>query len=543
MRVRLIGMALWVAIAGVLGARGDSLFVDVLEGSGIDFVHSFGDREMSNLVESSGFGVCVFDFDGDELLDIYFVNGAYQESVSDGEAPTADDPPLVNRLYRNRGSWRFEDVTDSVGVGDGGFGMGCVAGDLDNDGDKDLIVTNYGPDRWYRNDGADAEGVVSFSDQTPEAVRADASWSLGVTLADFDNDGLLDVYTGKYVIFDPDYRAFYVADRFPGPLAYPGEQDRLFRNLGDWRFADVTQAAGLTNPEGRAMGVGAFDYDNDGWIDIFVANDAMANYLYRNLGDGRFEEVALPAGMAFGENGDATAAMGVDFADFNRDGRVDLVVPDMTYCALYEAQSDGMFRDVSRRSGLASAAAQYVSWSGHFADFDNDGFTDLFVTTGDLHDWEPMGDLILLGTPSGHFEDAAAEAGAYFATESMGRGAAVGDLDNDGDVDVVLNILGDRPILLENRLAAAQHWLGVQLVGRQSNRDGVGARVVVESSSGEQLGIVKAASGYLGSSDPRVHFGLGGDAEGIRLRVYWPSGANQKLEEVAVDQYQQVVEP
>jgi len=543
---RLITLALSISILSgiaVLEAEMDAdHFIDVLDGSGVDFVHSFGDAEMSNLVESSGFGVCVFDSDGDELLDIYFVNGATVEGVSDAAA-LGQGVELRNRLYRNRGGWKFEDATNSAGVGDTGFGMGCVAGDLDNDGDKDLMVTNYGPDRWYRNDGPDGNEVVVFSDQTPAVVASDLTWSLGVTLADFDRDGLLDVYTGKYVQFDPDYKAFYVADRFPGPLAYPGEQDRLYRNNGDWQFEDVTESADMVNPEGRAMGVGAFDYDSDGWMDFFVANDAMANYFYRNLADGRFEELALVSGLAFGENGEATAAMGIDFADFNRDGRLDLIVPDMTYCALYEAQPDGLFRDVSRINGLASVAAQYVGWSGHFLDYDNDGFIDLFITTGDLHDWEPMGDLILKGAADGRFSDAAREAGAYFLDETMGRGAAVGDLDNDGDLDVVLNRLGDRPVLLRNQLAGDHHWISLQLVGRSSNRDAVGARVTLESGQGSQIGIVKASSGYLGSSDPRIHFGLGGDPQIDRVRIHWPDGSRQVLEDLRVDEFRVVEEP
>lgn len=537
----------WVGILG-LGvmsspAAGQSdLFVDALEGSGVEFVHSFGDDEMSNLVESSGFGVCVFDFDGDDLQDLYFVNGATLAGVSD-EAAVGKGPELRNTLYRNLGEWRFQDATETSGIGDPGFGMGCVAGDLDNDGDKDLIVTNYGPDRWYRNEGADEEGVFTFSDQTPALVAEDPTWSLGATLVDFDRDGLLDIYTGKYVQYDAEYKAFYVADRFPGPLAYPGEQDRFYRNEGDWRFVDVTTEAGLIHAEGRAMGVGSFDYDGDGWVDIFVANDAMANSFYRNLGNGRFEEMALVSGLAFGENGDATAAMGIDVADFDRDGRLDLIVPDMSYFALYQAQPDGLFRDVSRSRGLASVAAQYVGWSGHFMDYDNDGMIDLFITTGDLHDWEPMGDLILRGAPDGNFEDVAREAGAYFLDETMGRGAAVGDLDNDGDLDVVLNRLGDRPVLLRNQSAGDQHWISLELVGRASNRDGLGARVTLTSRQGEQVAVVKSGSGYLGSSDPRVHFGLGADARIDRLAIRWPSGGEQILENLDVDEFRRVEEP
>ena len=535
----------WILGCGltVAPAAGQSdLFVDALEGSGVEFVHSFGDDEMSNLVESSGFGVCVFDSDGDDLQDLYFVNGAAIEDVSD-ERALGRGTEIRNSLYRNLGGWKFEDATDTSGLGDPGFGMGCVAGDLDNDGDKDLLVTNYGPDRWYRNDGPDDRGEIRFSDQTPDVVSEDATWSLGVTLVDFDRDGLLDVYTGKYVQFDPEYRAFYVADRFPGPLAYPGEQDRLYRNLGDWRFADVTAEAGMIHPEGRAMGVASFDYDGDGWVDIFVANDAMANTVYRNLGSGRFEEVALVSGLAFGENGDATAAMGIDFADFDRDGRLDLIVPDMSYFALYQAQPDGLFRDVSRSKGLASVAAQYVGWSGHFMDYDNDGLVDLFITTGDLHDWEPMGDLILKGAADGRFQDVAPEAGAYFLGETMGRGAAVGDLDNDGDLDAVLNRLGDRPVLLRNESTGEHHWISLELVGQTSNRDGLGARVTLISDMGAQVAVAKAASGYLGSSDPRVHFGLGSDSQIDRLEILWPSGGRQVLENLDVDEFRRVEEP
>ncbi len=541
-RAQTLALVILSGVAIPMMAANTDQFIDVLDGSGVDFVHSFGDSEMSNLVESSGFGICIFDFDGDELLDLYFVNGATLQGVSDAEA-LGQAAELHNRLYRNLGQWRFEDVTDSAGVGDPSFGMGCVAGDLDNDGDKDLMVTNFGPDRWYRNEGRQDSGAVTFSEQTPVAVAADSTWSLGVTLADFDRDGLLDVYTGKYVQYDPDYKAFYVANRFPGPLAYPGEQDRLYRNEGDWQFAEVTESAGMSNPEGRAMGVGAFDYDSDGWIDLVVANDAMANYFYRNQGDGRFEELALVSGLAFGENGDATAAMGIDFADFDRDGRLDLIVPDMTYFALYQAQTDGLFRDVSRIKGLASVAAQYVGWSGHFLDFDNDGFVDLFITTGDLHDWEPMGDLILKGAADGRFEDVAREAGAYFLGETMGRGAAVGDLDNDGDLDVVLNRLGDRPVLLRNQSAAEHHWISLQLVGQSSNRDAVGARVALTSGQGNQVAIVKASSGYLGSSDPRVHFGLGTDARIDRVEIQWPNGSEQILEDLQVDEFRVVEEP
>ena len=517
------------------------LFTDVTEEAGVDFVHDFGDSELSNLVESTGVGVCLLDYDGDERLDLYFVQGSRAEGVTDPEelearAQAGDRAALPsNRLYRNvtepGGPWRFEDVTAATGVGDTGYGMGCVAGDLDNDGDPDLVVTNYGPNRVYRNDRD--EGL--FTDVTERAGLGDPAWSLGAALLDYDGDGLLDLYVGNYVVFDPDYRAFYVADRFPGPLAYPGSPDRLYRNLGGWRFEDVTAEAGIGNPEGRAMGVGVTDYDGDGRPDVFVANDAMANSLFRNRGDGSFEDVALPAGVAFSANGDATAAMGADFGDVDGDGRFEILVPDMTFSTLYQPLEGLVYEDRSRRWGLAPAAAQYVAWSGHFLDYDLDGRLDLFLTTGDLHELEPMEELLLRNVGPGELRDVSMEAGEAFLRPTVGRGAAVGDLDADGDPDIVLNVLGDRAVLLRNDTGGANHWLAVRTVGTASNRDGVGALVEVETGSGEgalrQRREVRAGCGYLSSSDPRALFGLG-RAGRATVTVRWPSGTVTVREDV-----------
>ncbi len=549
-----VDLGLAMLLAFVLAAPGHAAapgFTDVTAGSGIDFVHTFGDAEMSNLVESTGVGVCLLDVDGDGRLDVYFVNGAVADGVSDPETAVSGPPP-TNRLYRNvtapGGPWRFEDITESAGVGDTGFGMGCVAGDLDNDGDPDLVVTNYGPNKVYRNDGPDTSGHVHFTDVTDEAGLGDAAWSLGAALLDYDGDGRLDLYVGDYVVWDPGYHAFYVADRFPGPLAYPGSPDHLYRNLtppgGAWRFEDVTASAGVGNPEGRAMGVGVLDYDGDGRPDVFVANDAMANSLFHNLGGGRFEDVGLVSGVAFSENGEATAAMGVESGDVDGDGRLDLLIPDMTYSTLYQGLAGQTFQDRSRRWGLAMAAAQYVGWSGHLLDYDLDGRPDLFLTTGDLHDMEPMEDVLLHneganGGPA-RLKDVSGEAGEHFRTPTMGRGAAVGDLDGDGDPDLVITDLDGPPVLLRNDFATGNHWLTVKTVGRESNREGVGARVIVETGKGRtvhrQIQEVRAGSGYLSSSDPRLTFGLGPAREAARVTVRWPSGRVSVKEHVAADQ-------
>ncbi|MGD2115149.1 MAG: CRTAC1 family protein [Acidobacteriota bacterium] len=567
-------LAVLLALAPAAGgASASGVFTDVTAGSGIDFVHTFGDEEMSNLVESSGYGVCLFDADGDGRLDVYLVNGSVHPEVSDlpedAGAATAGLPLPTNRLYLNStaradgggpAALRFRDVTEAAGVGDTGFGMGCVAGDLDGDGDRDLVVTNYGPNRVYRNDGPDAGGVPRFTEVAGETGLDDPAWGMGAALLDVDGDGLLDLYVGNYVRFDPDYRAYYVTDRFPGPLAYPGSPDRLWRNAtgpdGAWRFEDITERAGVGNPEGRAMGIGVSDLDRDGRPDVFVSNDAMANSLFRNRGDGTFEDVAPMTGVGYSANGDATAAMGVDLGDLDGDGNFEILVPDMSFSTLYTSlpgaagRPAGLFEDRSRQWGLALVAAQYVGWSGHLLDYDLDGRLDLFMTTGDLHDVEPTEDVLLHNEPDGRLRDAAAEGGEHFRNPTMGRGAAVGDLDDDGDPDLVLNVLAGHAIVLRNDQATGNHWLGVRLVGTKSNRDGVGSLVEVETGSGEarrvQIREIQAGEGYLGSGDPRALFGLGAAAEAVRITVRWPSGVVTTREGVAADRYvtiEEEVEP
>lgn len=560
----LLGLAALGALllAPQLVAAEPGIFTEVAAEAGIDFVHTFGDDEMSNLVESSGYGVCLFDADGDGRLDVYLVNGSVHPEVSDrpeGGEDAVDGPLPNNRLYLNAtteagGPLRFRDVTEAAGVGDTGFGMGCVAGDLDNDGDRDLVVTNYGPNRVYRNEGPDESGVPRFTEVGKETGLDDPAWGMGAALLDVDGDGRLDLYVGNYVRFDPDYRAYYATDRFPGPLAYPGSSDRLWLNRtgsdGEWRFEDVTHEAGIGNAEGRAMGVGVSDVDRDGRPDVFVSNDAMANSLFRNRGDGTFEDVALTRGVGYSANGDATAAMGVDLGDLDGDGAFEIFVPDMSFSTLYTPLPEGpearagagaLFQDRSRQWGLALVAAQYVGWSGHLLDYDLDGRLDLFMTTGDLHDVEPTEDVLLHNEPDGRLRDAAAEGGAHFRTPTMGRGAAVGDLDDDGDPDVVMNVLAGPAVVLRNDQATGHHWLGVRLVGRESNRDGIGALVEVVTGAGDearrQLREVQAGEGYLGAGDPRALFGLGAATEAARVTVRWPSGRVTVREGVAADRY------
>jgi hypothetical protein len=514
------------------------IFVDVTQTAGIHFQHSFGDDEMSNIVEATGSGCAFFDYNGDGHLDIYVVNGCYLDEINDRAHSGIRS---TNHLYHNNGDGTFKNVTDTAGVGDPGYGMGCVVGDYDNDGDPDLFVTNYGRDVLYGNNG---DG--SFTDVTEEAGVGDTLWGVGAVFFDFDNDGHLDLYVGNYLEFDPEYRLYYAADEFPGPLAYPGQRDILYRNNGDGTFTDVTEAAGVLN-EGRGMGVLSSDYNDDGWVDLFVANDAMENYLYRNNGDGTFSEVGFESGVAFSAHGDAASSMGGDFADYDQDGDLDLLVPDMVFNAFYRNMGGGLFEDVSARIGIAEISGQYWSWGGDLFDYDNDGDLDILISNGDGHRLDTQEELFLANTPGPEgervFRDAGGRSGDFFRHKSVSRGMAVGDYDNDGDLDIFILNLDQPSILLRNDGGNKNNWLMIHLQGARSNRDGVGARVAVRAGDLTLVEEKKTATSYLSQNDPRLHFGLG-DRERIdEVIVRWPSGVTQKLTDIDPNRIISVAEP
>ncbi len=510
-------------------------FADVTREAGIDFVHSIGDGHLSNLVESSGGGVAFLDYDQDGYLDLYVTNGAFVEGVSEGPKPGR---PLTNRLYRNRGNGTFEEVTDRARVGHSGYGMGVVVADYDNDGYPDLYLSNHGPNVLYHNNGNG-----TFSDVTGRAGVGGGGSSVGAVWLDYDNDGLLDLYVGNYIQFDPEYDYYYAPDGFPGPLAYAGQADVLYHNRGDGTFEDVTESMGILRPEGRAMGVSAADYDDDGYVDIYVANDAMENFLFHNEKGQRFQELALPAGVAYNHAGDATSSMAVDFADYDGDGLMDLFVSDMSYSALYRNEGYGLFRDVTYQAGIAVASGQYVGWASAFIDYDNDGDVDIFKVNGDLQHLFGQEDQLFENLEGRRFRDVSVERGSYFQEELVGRGAAFGDYDNDGDIDVFIVNLNERGVLLRNEGGNKNNWLLIQLVGRSSNRDGVGARLREVSGDRVQVAQKKNSTGYLSQNDPRLHFGLGENEIVDRIEIVWPSGKVQLLENVRAGQILTITEP
>ena len=511
--------------AGSARSADGPVFTDVTGPSGIEFHHTFGDRKMSNIVEATGSGCMFFDYNNDGWMDIYAVNGCYHSVVNDTASAVKGKHP-TNRLFRNDGDGTFTDATESAGVGDPGYGMACVAGDYDNDGDADMYVTNYGRNTLYRNDG---DGT--FTDVTEAAGVGDSLWGVGTVFLDYDNDGFLDLYVGNYLEFDPEYRLYYEADEFPGPLSYPGQEDILYRNNGDGSFTDVTKRAGVRN-RGRAMGVLSSDYNNDGHVDLFVANDAMENYLYRNNGNGTFTDVGLEAGVAFSAHGDASSSMGGDFGDFDRDGDLDLLVPDMTFNSCYRNLGKGLCKDASAELGVGELSGQYWSWGGDLFDYDNDGDLDLFICNGDGHRLDTQEEIFMenIVTKEGAhvFRDAAGSAGVFFRHKSVSRGMAVGDYDNDGDMDVFILNLDQPSVLLRNDGGNRRSWIMVRPRGTVSNRDGLGARVTVTTGRITQVEEKKSATSYLSQNDPRLHFGLNKAGRVDMIRVRWPSGHVQQ---------------
>jgi hypothetical protein len=488
--------------------------------------------------------------------------------------PDKSDPAYWNRLYRQRADGTFEDVTEKAGVSgrtQNQYGMGAAVGDYDNDGFDDLYVTNYGANTLYRNNGNG-----TFADVTARAGVAAGGWSASAGFVDYDNDGHLDLFVTRYLEWSfqqnrycgekkPGYRAYCHPDNFE-PVT-----NVLFRNNGDGTFTDVSVKAGIASAPGKGLGVAFADYDDDGWLDVYVANDSFPCFLFRNSGEGTFTEDGLLAGVALNEDGKTFAGMGVDFSDYDNDGRPDVFVTDLSNerYRLFRHNGDGSFRDATNASGVGGATLAFSGWSTRFVDYDNDGWKDIFVAQGHVMDTiektspnlRYLQPPLLLRNQSGRFVRVLA--GDVFQQDRAGRGAAFGDLDNDGDVDAVVSNVGQQAIVLRNDGGNRRHWLGIRVAGRKSafarsasarprqslgdggsNRGGIGARVKVVSASGlTQYATVTTAVGYLSASDRRIIVGLGNDATATLVEVKWPSGAVSRYEDVKAGQFLDAVEP
>jgi hypothetical protein len=491
-------------------------------------------------IETTLGGVAALDYDGDGLLDLFFTNGARQPDL------VKPDAGWWNRLYRNRGGGVFEDVTAKAGLRGEGFAMGAAVADYDNDGHPDLFVAGVKHNALYRN-----RGDGTFADVTAKAGIHDEPWSVAAGWFDYDGDGFLDLFVVNYVEWNAATEQV-CKDPHSGqvvhchPKFYKGLPNTLYHNNGDGTFTDVSAASGIRAAIGKGMSVAFADYDGDGRPDVFVTNDSIPNFLFHNDGNGHFTESAVKAGVAFNDDGRAVSSMGADFRDLDNDGRPDLFVTALVNetFPLFRNLGGGLFADFTYRSRVGAATVRNTGWANGIYDFNNDGRKDLFCANGDLNDnaettsgWAARQPATVLVQQSGRtFEPASYGPAARY------RGAAFGDFDNDGLVDVVLARIGERPVFLRNTTPGASHWLGLKLVGRRSNRDGIGAWIKIQTPAGPQWNQVTTSVGYASSSDVRVHFGLG-EATRATVEVHWPSGLVQQLGEVAADRYLTVTEP
>jgi hypothetical protein len=514
----------------------DDFFQEIGQEIGLDFVQSIGGPDLNNIIESSCGGTAFLDYDQDGFIDIFACNGTWIEGFTRSEKP---DILPVNHLYRNLGNGTFEDVTEKANVSGPWYCMGVSAGDFDNDGHTDLYLSNYGTNILLKN-----KGNGTFVDVTKRAnVAGEHSCSVGAVWLDYDNDSYLDLYVGNYLKFDPDYKYYYAPDGFPPPMAYEREPDVLYHNNGDGTFTDVTQAMGIVDVDGRAMGVGASDVDDDGFVDIFVANDHTLNFLWHNEGGKHFTDIGTKSGTAFSQAGESTVSMSVDFADYNGDGKLDIFVSDDNYCSLYENQGNAVFTDKAMSAGISTQAAQFVGWSSSFMDYDNDGDVDIYKTNGALKHLYGHEDQLFENQGNGKFNDISLELGKYFSEEYVGRGTCIGDYDNDGDLDVFIVNLNEHSKFLRNNKGNQNNWLTINIKGTSSNRDGIGARVKVTSGGLIQTAQKKSTVGYLSQNDPRLHFGLAKNETVEKIEVKWPSGKIQVLENVKANQILEIKEP
>ena len=534
------------------------VFSDITKEAGLEkFLHRSGTPEKQTILETIGSGVALLDYDNDGWLDVYLLNGSTIAALKGKEAlPRA-------MLFHNNHDGTFTDVTEKAGVANERWGVGVAVGDYDNDGWPDIYVANFGKNRLYHNnhDG-------TFTDVAEKAGVALGGWSAGPTWGDYDHDGLLDLFVPGYVKFDIDNPPIAGRGRIPpnfcqfrgiavmcGPRGLPGEGDHLLHNNGDGTFTDVSVKAGVSDPSGYYGLASAFvDVDDDGWVDLVVANDSTPNYLYRNRHNGTFEDVSYASGFALSEDGREQASMGIAIGDYQRTGRIDLFTTTFSddYKTLYRNDGHGSFSDVTYQAGLAGPTIPFLAWGTGFLDFDNDGWIDLFVANGhvypevDKQDWgttwaeRPQ---LFRNLDGKKFEEVPPATGSGLADVITARGAAFGDIFNDGSIDVVINNIDSRPTLLRNVLKTGNHWLELRLVGGpKSPRDANGAKVFLTMGGVRQRGDVFSGGSYASSSDQRIHFGLGKVSSVDSIEIDWPSGAKQKIASPGIDRILSIYE-
>jgi enediyne biosynthesis protein E4 len=520
------------------GQQKGIIFTDITKKAGITFRYTIGDYSYKNILESSGGGITVFDYNNDGLMDVYLMNGTYLESISDPEGEVFSNSH--NELYKNNGNGTFTEVSKAVGVDLHQWSMAAGAIDLDNDGYQDLFVLNYGPNVFYHNNhnGTFSDITASLGLRGPDKLNGFTKWSIGVSFWDYNLDGRVDAMVGNFMAFDPAYVSPVTPALMPSPTEYKGQASMLYEQQSNGKFIDVTRKNDLYFPDSKCMGLTVFDYDNDGYLDIFQANDHQLNFLFKN-DKGRYKEVGVKSGVAANSQGKGTGSMHASVGDIDGDGLIDILVSDLDYGALYKNMGNGLFADITEGSGVVAAMSGKGGWGTQFFDYDNDGDLDIIAANGTAEELILQYPLLLENDGKGHFKNVGEEHGAYFTTKRSGRGLAVWDFNNDGNLDIIISHVDKQrtAALLKNEGGNGNHWLGLTLKGKIGPASAIAAKVTVTAEGKKLVFVNQWATSYLSNNDPRLHIGMGQNKQIDLLEINWSDGKKEVFKNIECDRY------
>lgn len=518
-------------------------FTEVTREAGIVFRYTFGDHHYENILESSGSGVTIFDYNNDGYMDVYLMNGTYLEGISQPDGKQYYN--TRDQLYQNKGDGTFTEVASRAGLDDPSWSMAASAVDYDNDGDQDLYLLNYGPNVFFRNngDGTFTDITTPLGLAGPDSLNGFPKWSIGASFWDHNHDGRLDIMVGNFLAFDPTYVSTQTPGMMPHPSEYKGQASMLYEQQPDGTFRDVTLENRLYYPDSKCMGLTVYDYDDDGDMDIFQANDHQLNFMFRT-DSGIYREVGQAIGVAGNSQGKPTGSMHGTIGDVDGDGRVDILVVDLEYGSLYRNLGNGLFEDITESSGISGPLAGKGSWAGALFDYDNDGDLDIFAANGTAEELILQVPLLLENDGKGHFTSVGPQRSSYFSTKRSGRGAAIWDYDNDGDLDIIVSHvdLEATATLLRNDGGNANHWLGLNLVGRNGPVSAIGAKVTVTAGDKKQVRINQWSTSYLSNHDQRLHIGLGQHRQADRIEIIWADGQKEVYRNITANRYLDVVQ-